>query len=72
MLVWARAVGTLARVRRRRVFSKKKMTDPSQTRTRVPVYPSIPEHEYGYRARVHEYELYAAGFSKPLILGTRI
>jgi hypothetical protein len=30
-------------------FPKKKLTGPSQTRTRVPVYPPIPGHGYGYR-----------------------
>jgi hypothetical protein len=49
--------GTRVRAGRRRVhgygyngfFPKKKLTDPSQTHTRVPVYPPIPGHRYGYR-----------------------
>jgi hypothetical protein len=47
------------------------VTDPSQIRTRVPVYPLIPGHRYGYcgyRTRVHRYGLYPAGFSKPLLV----
>jgi hypothetical protein len=47
-------------------FPKKNMTCPSQTRTRVLVYPPIPEHRYEYRTRVHEYGLYPVGFSKLL------
>jgi hypothetical protein len=57
------------RVRVQQVFSKKKLTGPSQTRTHVPVYQPILGHGYGYRgywARVHGYGLYPAGFSKPL------
>jgi hypothetical protein len=50
------------RVRVQRVFPKKNVTGPSQTRTGVPVYPSIPGHGYGFRG----YGLYPAGFSKPL------
>jgi hypothetical protein len=45
-------------------FQKKTLLKP------VPVYPPIPGHGYGYRgyrARVHGYGLYPAGFSKPLI-----
>jgi hypothetical protein len=52
-----------------RFFPKKKLTGPSQTHTRVPVYPPILGHGYeycGYRVRVHGYGLYPAGFSKPL------
>jgi hypothetical protein len=30
-------------------FFQKKLTGPSQTRTRVPFYPPIPGHGYGYR-----------------------
>jgi hypothetical protein len=51
-------------------FPKKKLIGPSQTRTRVPVYPPIPGHGYRYRGygpRVHGYGLYPTGFSKPLI-----
>jgi hypothetical protein len=56
MRVRARAAGTRAwvrgrkRVRIQRVFSKKKLTDPSQTRTRLPAYtrarirvPRVPD-----------------------------
>jgi hypothetical protein len=56
-------------VRVQQVFSKKKLTGPSQTRTRVPVYPPIPEHEY--RTWVHGYRLYPADFSKPLPIHVR-
>jgi hypothetical protein len=64
-----RVRGRRKRVRVQRVFSKKKLTGPSQTRTRLPVYPPIPGHGYryhGYRTRIHGYGLYPAGFSKPL------
>jgi hypothetical protein len=46
------------RVQVQHVFSKKKLTGPFQTRTRLPAYT---------RARVHGYGLYPVGFSKPLI-----
>jgi hypothetical protein len=65
--VRVRAAGK--RVRVQRVFKKKKLTGPSQTRTRVPVYPPILGHGYGYRGyrtRIYRYGLYPAGFSKPL------
>jgi hypothetical protein len=58
-----RAAGT--RVRVQQVFSKKNLIGPSQTLTRVLVYPSIPGHEYRYheyQARIHRYELYPADF----------
>jgi hypothetical protein len=48
--VWVRGSGYAGkRVRVQRIFSKKKLTGPSQSRTRVPVYPPIPGHRYGYR-----------------------
>jgi hypothetical protein len=53
------------RVRVQRVFSKKTLTGPSQTRTCVPVYPPIPGHGYGYRGygpRVHGYGFVPGGF----------
>jgi hypothetical protein len=56
-------------------FFQKKLTGPSQARTRVPVYPPIPGHGYkyrGYRARIHGYGLYPAVFSKPLLLSNRL
>jgi hypothetical protein len=58
------------RVRVQRVFSKKTLPGPSQTRTRVPVYPPLPGHGYeyrGYGSRVHGYGLYPAGFSIALV-----
>jgi hypothetical protein len=64
-----RAVGTRVNGYRYNGFFPKKMTGPSQTRTRISVYPPIPGHGYGYRGygpRVHGYGLYPAGFSKPL------
>jgi hypothetical protein len=67
------AAGTGAWVRGRRAgtgttsFFLKKLTGPSQIRTRVPVYPPIPGHRYGYRTQIHGYELDPTGFSKPLI-----
>jgi hypothetical protein len=51
--VGTRAVGK--RVRVQRVFSEKKLTGPSQARTRVLVYPPIPGHGYEYRGYRHEY-----------------
>jgi hypothetical protein len=69
---WARVHGYAGkRVRVQRVFFQKTLPSPSQTRTRVPVYPPISGHGYGYRGygrRVHGYGLYPAGFSKQLVM----
>jgi hypothetical protein len=65
---WVRAAGK--RVQVQRVFSKKMVTDPSQTHTRVPVYLPIPGHGYEYPGNGHGFtgmDCTHAVFSKPLV-----